>query len=108
MLDKVNSGSRKVAFAKKIALDQLIFAPIALGCITAVVTLADGKTQEEVEDKLKTEYFQILGTNYKVYVLDSVHYCDVKNTNNCSYSIFRFGRSFSVSIFPSFLSTTEF
>lgn len=65
-LDKVKATSVKVAFAKRIALDQLVFAPIAIGCITAAVTLADGKTQEEVENKLKTDFFSILGTNYKV------------------------------------------
>jgi hypothetical protein len=62
----ISLGPLKIAFAKKIALDQLVFAPIAIGCITAVVTLADGKSQKDVENKLKTDYFQILGTNYKV------------------------------------------
>ncbi|XKL65143.1 hypothetical protein PGB90_005229 [Kerria lacca] len=67
ILDKVNNGSLKLTFIKKIALDQLIFAPFAIAFITIFIAFIDGKTKNEIEIKLKRDYVDILCTNYKVW-----------------------------------------
>lgn len=70
ILDKVNNGSLKLTFIKKIALDQLIFAPFAIAFITIFIAFIDGKTKNEIEIKLKRDYVDILCTNYKVRILN--------------------------------------
>lgn len=69
-MDILNNGSLKITLVKKIALDQLLFAPIALACIMMAVAFLDGKNKKEIEIKLKQDYFHILLTNYKVINLD--------------------------------------
>lgn len=59
----------KTVFIKKVVLDQLCFAPIAIAGVTVLVALIDGKTKRDIEYKLKQDYFHILIANYKVSVM---------------------------------------
>lgn len=66
VLDKINTGSKKTVFIKKILLDQLCFAPCALAGILGTVSFIDGKSKEEIKNKLKRDYFHVLLSNYTV------------------------------------------
>lgn len=66
VLDKINTGSKKTIFVKKILMDQIFFAPCALAGILGAVSLIDGKSKEEIKDKFERDYFHVLLTNYKV------------------------------------------
>lgn len=51
---------------KKTATDQLIFAPSALPVFVTLISLGEGKTMDDVRDKLNKEYFNLLRANYEV------------------------------------------
>lgn len=60
---------------KKVALDQLLFAPCAIAGLTTAVWLLEGRAIREINDKLKNEYFSILSSNYKVSEVNiTLHY----------------------------------
>lgn len=69
-LDKVNFSSLRLVLFKKLALDQFIFAPCALACITTLLSLSDGKNMEEIKEKMQTDYLSVLFANYKVRIDD--------------------------------------
>lgn len=68
VLDKRVTGKTKAAITfKKVALDQLIFAPIFLGTFIGTVGVLQGNNREQIERKLKNEYPEILLTNYYIW-----------------------------------------
>uniref|UniRef100_U5ETK0 Mitochondrial inner membrane protein Mpv17 n=1 Tax=Corethrella appendiculata TaxID=1370023 RepID=U5ETK0_9DIPT len=67
-LDKNIVGKNKsVTTLKKVAFDQLIFAPMFLGTLLSTIGLLQGHNVNEVKTKLKHEYKDILVTNYYVW-----------------------------------------
>lgn len=58
----------KYVLVKKIAMDQVIFAPFAVGSITSMTAYLDGKNAKEIQQKLQTDFFSILMANYKVRI----------------------------------------
>uniref|UniRef100_A0A1B6EVZ7 Mitochondrial inner membrane protein Mpv17 n=1 Tax=Cuerna arida TaxID=1464854 RepID=A0A1B6EVZ7_9HEMI len=60
------SGGVKVLF-KKIACDQLIFAPIFLGCLMFTIDTLKGTPMQEIREDLKHNYPEVLLSNYKVW-----------------------------------------
>ncbi|XP_055640067.1 protein Mpv17 [Toxorhynchites rutilus septentrionalis] len=68
LLDKHITGRNKaIVTFKKVALDQLIFAPVFLGTFIGTVGLFQGNNRLEIERKLKNEYTDILLTNYYIW-----------------------------------------
>jgi protein Mpv17 len=59
-------GSMRNAF-KKVACDQLLFAPIGMGLFLTVTTLMEGKSFEEAKQKLKKDYVRGMKANYTVW-----------------------------------------
>ncbi|XP_058454324.1 protein Mpv17 [Malaya genurostris] len=67
-LDKrITGSSRAVVTFKKVALDQLVFAPVFLGLLIGTIGLLQGHNKDEIEAKLKNEYTDILRTNYYIW-----------------------------------------
>ncbi|KAG8248961.1 Protein Mpv17 [Homalodisca vitripennis] len=60
------SGGVKILF-KKIACDQLLFAPFFLGCLMCTIDTLKGKSVQETKEDLKNNYPEILLSNYKVW-----------------------------------------
>ncbi|XP_055546142.1 protein Mpv17-like [Wyeomyia smithii] len=68
VLDKRITGSNKTLNTfKKVALDQLLFAPVFLGLLIGTIGVLQGHNREEIERKLKNEYTDILLTNYYIW-----------------------------------------
>ncbi|XP_012536108.1 protein Mpv17 isoform X2 [Monomorium pharaonis] len=67
ILDKyIGSKSYSVAI-KKVACDQLFFAPIFLTVLLISIGICQGKDIERLKIKLKNEYSDILINNYKLW-----------------------------------------
>ncbi|CAO1378730.1 unnamed protein product [Diamesa hyperborea] len=62
-----NSPNRAANTFKKVALDQVLFAPIFLGSLIGLISALQGKNVAEIKSKLETDYTDILITNYKVW-----------------------------------------
>ncbi|XP_046665270.1 protein Mpv17-like [Homalodisca vitripennis] len=62
------SGGVKILF-KKIACDQLLFAPffLVVGCLMCTIDTLKGKSVQETKEDLKNNYPEILLSNYKVW-----------------------------------------
>lgn len=68
VLDKrITGGSKAAITCKKVALDQLVFAPVFLGTLIGTIGLLQGNNREQIERKLRTEYSDILLTNYYIW-----------------------------------------
>lgn len=52
---------------KRVAFDQLIFAPLGVGCFFTAMTLAEGGGRREVGHKLRDMYVPTLKANYMVW-----------------------------------------
>lgn len=52
---------------KMVALDQLIFAPIGIGCFFTVMTIAEGGGRRAVTHKLRDMYLPTLKANFMVW-----------------------------------------
>ncbi|KAK2726192.1 protein Mpv17-like [Artemia franciscana] len=66
-LDKIIGPLAKRAALKKMAADQLFFAPSFLTIFVSYMALTQGGGKQEIIQKLKKEYLQILTTNYKIW-----------------------------------------
>jgi protein Mpv17 len=65
-LDK-HIGSKGYSVAiKKVACDQLFFAPTFIAVLLVTIGICQGKNIEKLKMKLKNEYGDILKNNYKV------------------------------------------
>ncbi|XP_050101196.1 protein Mpv17 [Anopheles aquasalis] len=62
-----SGGSKAITTLKKVALDQLIFAPIFLGTLIGTIGMLQGNNLKEIKRKLNHEYTDILLTNYYVW-----------------------------------------
>ncbi|KAI9797601.1 MAG: hypothetical protein M1833_005384 [Piccolia ochrophora] len=60
-------GSATVATLKRVAFDQLIFAPITLASFFAFMTIAEGGGRRAVSRKLQDVYLPALKANYVVW-----------------------------------------
>lgn len=70
MLDRhigTKGGSKAVTTLKKVALDQIVFAPIFLGTLIGTIGLLQGHNLAEIRHKLRHEYGDILLTNYYIW-----------------------------------------
>ncbi|XP_043479408.1 protein Mpv17-like [Leptopilina heterotoma] len=66
-LDK-NIGSKGgIVTLKKVACDQLLFAPFFLSILVVVIGVLQGNEMESIKQKLKNEYPDILASNYKLW-----------------------------------------
>lgn len=65
ILDRGLKGSRYVV-AKKVVLDQFVFAPSFLAVVISFLNLAHGKSVSQVKEKMKADYVPILKANYMV------------------------------------------
>jgi len=54
---------------KMVAFDQLIFAPIGIGCFFTVMTIAEGGGRRAVSHKLRDMYLPTLKANFMVWPL---------------------------------------
>jgi protein Mpv17 len=52
---------------KRVAFDQLIFAPFGLACFFTAMTVAEGGGRRAVEDKLRDMYVPTLKANYMLW-----------------------------------------
>lgn len=51
---------------KKVACDQLLFAPTFIAVLLVTIGICQGKDIEKLKVKMRNEYSDILVTNYKV------------------------------------------
>lgn len=68
-LDSNFKGRSAIIVVKKVALDQLCFVPIFLGSLVSIIGLANGKSVDQVKEKLQADYKDIMITNYKIWPL---------------------------------------
>lgn len=69
-LEKAFPITKTAAFGpamKRVAFDQLIFAPFGLGVFFTAMTLAEGGGQKGVKDKLRDMYVPTLKANYLLW-----------------------------------------
>lgn len=69
-LEKVFPMSKTSAFGpamKRVALDQLVFAPFGVGLFFTVMTIAEGGGRRAVSNKLRDMYVPTLKANYVVW-----------------------------------------
>lgn len=67
ILDKY-IGSKGYSIAmKKVACDQLLFAPTFIAVLLVTIGICQGKDIEKLKVKMRNEYSDILVTNYKVW-----------------------------------------
>ncbi|KAH0949444.1 hypothetical protein HN011_000295 [Eciton burchellii] len=67
VLDK-HIGSKGYSVAiKKVACDQLFFAPTFIAVLLVTIGICQGKNIEKLKMKLKNEYGDILKNNYKLW-----------------------------------------
>lgn len=67
MLAKYVGHGGKNTVLKKVALDQLLFAPICLGVFLSSISFVQGNSIEETKRHVKHNYYDILTTNYKIW-----------------------------------------
>ncbi|XP_070500048.1 mitochondrial inner membrane protein Mpv17 [Chironomus tepperi] len=67
-LNSTFQGSNKtVCTIKKVAVDQLVFAPVFIGTLISSIGLLQGKKPIEIKTKLEAEFADILKANYKLW-----------------------------------------
>lgn len=64
--NKFGAGSGLVAL-KKVAVDQLAFAPLLLGSLLVVLSILDGNSMEATKENIKRMYMDIIITNWTVW-----------------------------------------
>uniref|UniRef100_A0A7G3AF19 Mitochondrial inner membrane protein Mpv17 n=1 Tax=Lutzomyia longipalpis TaxID=7200 RepID=A0A7G3AF19_LUTLO len=68
ILDKhIHGRNVKIKTLKKVALDQLIFAPTFMLAFLGVLGVMKGQALPEIEDKIRADYVDILKTNYCIW-----------------------------------------
>ncbi|XP_049854463.1 protein Mpv17-like isoform X5 [Schistocerca gregaria] len=68
-LDSRFKGRSAIIVVKKVALDQLCFVPVFLGVLVSIIGFANGKSLDQVKEKLEADYPDIMMTNYKIWPL---------------------------------------
>lgn len=66
VLDKFFGSQGKLAALRKVAMDQLLFAPPFLALIMTVVASAQGDSLVRIKQRLSEDYMDVLKSNYKV------------------------------------------
>ncbi|XP_055717004.1 protein Mpv17 [Phlebotomus papatasi] len=68
VLDRhIHGRNLKIKTLKKVALDQLIFAPTFMMAFLGVVGVMKGQNRVEIEEKIRADYLDILLTNYCIW-----------------------------------------
>ncbi|RZC39141.1 Mpv17 PMP22 domain containing protein [Asbolus verrucosus] len=67
----VGSGGKSVAL-KKVALDQVCFAPVCLVAVLGCIKTLQGNTFEQTKREIKNTYCDILIANYKLWPMVQV------------------------------------
>ncbi|XP_046838716.1 protein sym-1 isoform X2 [Vespa crabro] len=67
ILDKYIGSKGGVVVMKKVLCDQLLFAPSFLSILLVSIGLLQGNDIDSLKHKLKTNYFEILLNNYKIW-----------------------------------------
>ena len=52
----------------KVGVDQLVFAPIFLVTFISTMGTLNGETMDKIKKKLEQDYFNVLTTNWKVWL----------------------------------------
>ncbi|XP_055846171.1 mpv17-like protein [Episyrphus balteatus] len=52
---------------KKVALDQIAFAPFFIGAFTTTLGVIQGHKPSEIMESLRTDYFEVLKSNYMLW-----------------------------------------
>ncbi|KIO24411.1 hypothetical protein M407DRAFT_47674, partial [Tulasnella calospora MUT 4182] len=68
IIDKVKFASRPASIAAKVALDQFIFAPFAVGLFFTATTLMEGKSLDDVKAKLHKSYTSTVKANWMLFI----------------------------------------
>ncbi len=63
----ISSGVALQQTAKRVSMDQLIFAPLGLGVFFTAMTLAEGGGTTQVQHKLRDMYLPSLKANYVIW-----------------------------------------
>jgi len=63
----MQGGSGTSAVFKRLAFDQLLFAPIGLACFFTFMTVAEGGTRRDVQKKFRDVYIPALKANFIVW-----------------------------------------
>ncbi|XP_015119217.1 protein Mpv17 [Diachasma alloeum] len=67
LLDKHIGSKGGLVAMKKVACDQLLFAPCFIGVLLSAVGFMQGNNVNSIREKLQREYLEILRNNYKVW-----------------------------------------
>lgn len=65
-------GSGTSAALKRVLADQLVFAPVGLGCFFTFMTVAEGGGKRALKQKFQEVYLQALRANYMLWPLVQV------------------------------------
>lgn len=68
LLDRMPIKSKPALVASRVALDQFIFAPFAVGLFFGCTTLLEGKSVEEVKKRLRSTYKDTLLANWTLFI----------------------------------------
>ncbi|XP_055913172.1 mpv17-like protein [Eupeodes corollae] len=52
---------------KKVAIDQILWAPFFIGSFTVVLGVVQGLKPNEIKERLQTDYVEVLKSNYKLW-----------------------------------------
>ncbi|XP_011496434.1 PREDICTED: protein Mpv17 [Ceratosolen solmsi marchali] len=67
ILDKYFGSKGVIVVLKKVACDQLLFAPVFIAILLSTIALMQGHNLKSTKLKLKNEYTDILINNYKLW-----------------------------------------
>lgn len=66
ILDKYIGSKGGLVTIKKVAIDQILFAPTFIVVLLTTIGVMQGNDATSIKNKLKNEYTDILWNNYKV------------------------------------------
>ncbi|KAJ2373572.1 hypothetical protein IW150_003556 [Coemansia sp. RSA 2607] len=65
--NRAHSAAKALAVGKRMAADQVVFAPVAIATFFAVMGTMEGKSVDEVRSSLRDRYPQALAGNYVLW-----------------------------------------
>ena len=66
-LDRTVTGTRTIDAVKKMAMDQMLFAPCIVATFFTSTGVLFGKSFEDMKVKFRNQYLDTMKTNYKIW-----------------------------------------
>ncbi|KAJ2380287.1 hypothetical protein H4S02_006755 [Coemansia sp. RSA 2611] len=62
-----NSAAKLLAIGKRVAVDQIVFAPVAIGAFFTVMGAMEGRCMDDIRASLRAKYSKALAGNYALW-----------------------------------------